>query len=110
MKIWFLGPSDGLAPLQIKALIFIPRKSVLLSRLGVLFPNSQEGLLGTGHVSSSDWWSTWPYCLGQLFFERGHISDTYSATMTAAACPYQLLSILASYNHIGGGLSSIIIR
>ena len=66
MKIWFLGSSDDLAPLGAKALIFILEKSVHLSGIGVLFPNIQQGLLGTRHVSPPGWWSAWPYCLDQL--------------------------------------------
>ena len=110
MKIWFLGPSDDLAPLGLKALIFIPRKSVRLSRLGVLFPNIQQGLLGTERVSPFDWWFAWQYCLGQLFLEHGHIFDTCSTAMTTTARPYQLFSVPASYNRTRRGLLSVIVR
>ena len=89
--MWFLGSSNGLAIVGFKALIFIPRKSVYLSRLGVLYPDIQQGWLGTRYVSPSGWWSVWPYCLGQLFLERGHVSDICRTTMTAAAPPCQLL-------------------
>ena len=41
MKIWFLGSSEGLAPVRVNALIFIHGKNAHLSRLGVLFPNIQ---------------------------------------------------------------------
>ena len=64
MKIWFLRSNDSLAPLGVKALMFILGKSVHLSGLGVLSPNIQQGLLGNGHMSSPGWWFMWPYCMG----------------------------------------------
>ena len=39
----FLGSSDDLAAFGVKELVFIPRKSVHLSKLGVLFPGIQQG-------------------------------------------------------------------
>ena len=50
-EIWFLGSSDGLDPVKVKALIFILGKSVHLSRHRASFPNIQQRLLGTKHVS-----------------------------------------------------------
>ena len=38
-----LGSSDSLVPVRVKDLVFIPRKSVHLSRLGVLFLGIQQG-------------------------------------------------------------------
>ena len=38
----FLGSSDGLAPVRVKELVFIPRKSVHLSRLEVFFLRIQQ--------------------------------------------------------------------
>ena len=38
-----MGSSDGLTPVGVNALIFIPGKSVYLSRLRVLFPDIQQG-------------------------------------------------------------------
>ena len=106
-----LGSSDGLAPIGVKTLlIFIPGKSVRLSRLGVLFPNIQQGLMGTGDMSSSGWWSAWPYCLVQVFLERGHVSDTCNAAMMAATRPCQLLSVSASYNRTGRGLPAVVVQ
>ena len=99
-----------MALLGVKALIFIPGKSVYLSGLGVLFPNIQQGLLGTRHVSPPGWWSAWSYCLDQLFLERGHVSDSCSTVLTAAARPYQLLSIPGSYSRIRRGLPVVIVQ
>ena len=109
MKIWFLGSSDGLTLLGVKALIFIPEKSAHLFGLGVFSPNIQQGLLGIRHVSSAGWWSAWYYCMGQLFLGRGDVFDTCNATLTAAACHCQLLSIPASCNRTGRGLSVVIV-
>ena len=39
VKNMFLGLSDGLAPVGVKELVFIPGKSVYLSILEVLFPS-----------------------------------------------------------------------
>ena len=39
----FLGSSDGLAPVGVKELVFIPGKSVHLSKLRVFFPGIQQG-------------------------------------------------------------------
>ena len=41
--MWFLRSSDGLAPVGVKVLVFIPGKSVHLSRLGVFFLDIQQG-------------------------------------------------------------------
>ena len=38
----FLGSSDGLVPIGVNELVFIPGKSVHLSRLGVLFLGIQQ--------------------------------------------------------------------
>ena len=38
----FLGSSDSLASVVVKELVFIPGKSVHLSRLGVFFPGIQQ--------------------------------------------------------------------
>ena len=89
MKIGFLRLSDGLAPLGVKARIFIHEKSDHLSRLGMLLPNIQQGLLGTGHVWLPDWWSAWPYCLGQLFWA------VFTAP-TPEARPWQLQYVLVN--------------
>ena len=96
-----------LAPVGVKALIFIPRKSVNLSGLGVLFSNIQQGLLGTRHVSLSNWWSVSLYCLGQLLLGLVDVPDTCRA-LTAAAHPCQLLSVPASCDHIGRGLPVVV--
>ena len=39
----FLRSSDGLTPVGVKELVFIHEKNVHLSRLGVFFPDIQEG-------------------------------------------------------------------
>ena len=110
IKIWFLGSIDGLAPLGVKSLIFIHEKSTHLSILKEFFANIQQGLLVTGHMSPSNWWSAWPYCLGQLFLKRGHVSDTCNAAMTAATRPCQLLSIPASCNRTKCDLPVVIVQ
>ena len=53
------------------------------------------------YASPPDWWSVGPYCLGQLFLEHGHVSDTCSTTMTATAHLCQLLSIPTNCNRTG---------
>ena len=99
-----------LNPFGVKARVFILEKSGHLSGVRVLSSNIQQGLLGTRHVSSLDWWSAWKYCLGQLFLGRGHISDTCSVALAAATLPYQLLSVPASCNRTRSDLLVVVVR
>ena len=39
----FLGSSEDLAAVGVKELVYMSRKSVHLSKLGVLFPDIQQG-------------------------------------------------------------------
>ena len=41
VKNMFLGSSDGLPHVGVKELVFIPRKSIHLYRLGAFFPGVQ---------------------------------------------------------------------
>ena len=50
----FLGSSGGFVPIGVKELVFIPGKSIHLSRLGVLLAGIQQRWLGIGLVSPFD--------------------------------------------------------
>ena len=97
-------------PFGVKALIFIHGKSVRLSGLGVLFPNIQQGLLGTGHLSLPNWWSACSYCLGQLFLGHSHFPDACSEALMAIAHPCQFLLVPARCDRTGSGLPTAVVR
>ena len=76
----------------------------------MLSPDIQQGLSGTGRVWPPDWWSAWPFIMGQLFLGHGQVSDTCSAFLAAAARPCQPCRVPASYDHTGRGLPAVVVR
>ena len=96
LKTWFLGTSDGLAIVGVKELVFIRRKSTHLSRLGVLFPDIQQGQLGARCMSPSYWWSEWRTIWVRFSRDVVTSSDTCSMAVTTSTCPRQVLFVPVS--------------